>query len=116
MAKLLDRETKDLYKLVVSRRQISIHKFWLLFCHISSNVKSFILLLHAFYTVTVPLLDVISQPLQILVSDGLHNSSVLLEIRVTDINDRNPEFNSSLQYTADVPEVSSKIFNILNEL
>ncbi|XP_078366665.1 protocadherin Fat 4-like [Oculina patagonica] len=60
VAKLLDRETKDLYKLVV------------------------------------------------LVSDGLHNSSVLLEIRLTDVNDRNPEFNSSFQYMADVPENSPR--------
>ena len=49
-------------------------------------------------------------------SDGLHNSSVLLEIRLTDVNDRNPEFNSSFQYTADVPEVSFKTCNFLNEL
>ncbi|XP_020618416.1 cadherin EGF LAG seven-pass G-type receptor 1-like [Orbicella faveolata] len=51
---VLDRETKDLYKVVVQ------------------------------------------------VSDGLHNSSVMLEVRLTDVNDRDPEFNSSLQYSADV--------------
>lgn len=54
----------------------------------------------------VSLLTASLQPLQIQVSDGLHNSSVLLEIRLTDVNDRDPEFNSSLQYSADVPEVS----------
>lgn len=51
------------------------------------------------------------QPLQVQVSDGLHNSSVLLEIRLTDVNDRDPEFNSSLQYSADVPEVSLKFYS-----
>ena len=41
-------------------------------------------------------------------SDGLHNSSVMLEIRLIDVNDRNPEFNSSIHYSAYVPEVSGK--------
>lgn len=40
-----------------------------------------------------------------MVSDDLHNSTVLLEVRLTDVNDRNPAFNSSIQYSANVPEV-----------
>ena len=42
-----------------------------------------------------------------MVSDGIHNSSVLLEIRLKDVNDRDPEFNSSMQYSANVAEVRS---------
>ncbi|XP_068723113.1 protocadherin Fat 4-like isoform X1 [Montipora capricornis] len=44
--------------------------------------------------------------LYILVSDGLHNSTVLLEIQVTDVNDRSPEFNSTTEYSANVAENS----------
>lgn len=32
----------------------------------------------------------------------------MLDIRLIDVNDRNPEFNSSVHYSAYVPEVSGK--------
>lgn len=48
-------------------------------------------------------------------SDGLHNSSVMLDIRLIDVNDRNPEFNSSVHYSAYVPEVSGKICTWLHD-
>lgn len=38
-------------------------------------------------------------------SDGLHNSTVLLEIQVTDVNDGSPAFNSTIEYSARVAEV-----------
>lgn len=48
-----------------------------------------------------------------MVSDGLHNSTVLLEIRLKDVNDRNPVFNSSIQYSASVAEVGFLLGNKL---
>ena len=44
--------------------------------------------------------------LQMVVSDGVHNSSVLLEVRLIDVNDRDPRFNSSIRYSGSVAEVS----------
>ena len=43
--------------------------------------------------------------LQIMVSDSIHNNSVMLEIRLKDVNDRDPEFNTSIKYSANVTEV-----------
>lgn len=43
--------------------------------------------------------------LQIIVSDSIHNNSVMLEIRLKDVNDRDPEFNTSIKYSANVTEV-----------
>lgn len=45
--------------------------------------------------------------LQIMVSDSIHNNSVMLEIRLKDVNDRNPEFNTSIKYSANVTEVGT---------
>lgn len=50
--------------------------------------------------------------LQITVSDSIHNNSVMLEIRLKDVNDRDPEFNTSIQYSANVNEVCT--FLMLN--
>ncbi|XP_067054992.1 protocadherin Fat 4-like [Acropora muricata] len=44
--------------------------------------------------------------LHILVSDGLHNSTVSLEIQLTDVNDGSPSFNSTIEYSARVAENS----------
>ena len=45
--------------------------------------------------------------LQIMVSDSIHNNSVMLEIRLKDVNDRDPEFNTSIKYSANVTEVGT---------
>lgn len=51
--------------------------------------------------------------LQIMVSDSIHNNSVMLEIRLKDVNDRDPEFNASIQYAANVTEVCTFLmFNV----
>ena len=51
--------------------------------------------------------------LQIMVSDSIHNNSVMLEIRLKDVNDRDPEFNTSIKYSANMTEVCTFLmFNV----
>ena len=54
-------------------------------------------------TTEIPLILILR--LQIMVSDSIHNNSVMLEIRLKDVNDRDPEFNTSIKYSANVTEV-----------